>query len=76
MDDPQHSARAKWVETWKRAAPKLKEIHNQELVAVDTMSALKILEPAFASALRLQPIRLTSGMVIQQRLFARLRTAR
>jgi hypothetical protein len=61
-----------WVRTWKEAGPRLEAIRRQELQNVDTASVIRSLSDAFVAANRTAPPRGTSGLVEQQRLFARM----
>jgi hypothetical protein len=64
--------RRRWVETWRRSGPELERLRREELRSVDTQEAVRQIFgsiPADGGA----PARLTSGLVEQQALFARLR---
>lgn len=67
------AARRRWAETWARAGTALSEIQCRELRALDTRVALAQLADAFEHALRHAQPAESSGLVVQQRLFARLR---
>jgi hypothetical protein len=65
----------RWVKTWQEAAPRLEAVRRRELRELDAFTAISLLcgptdyhEEPWAP----KP---TSGLVEQQRLFARLRTS-
>ena len=63
----------RWARTWQDAAPRLEAIRRQELRALDTFSAiLALCGPTDYRHAPWAP-KPTSGLVEQQRLFARLR---
>lgn len=62
-----------WVRNWQRVGPLLDEIRAQEIRDTDTMSAMNILGGMFSQAVRTMPERESSGLVEQQRIFARAR---
>lgn len=62
-----------WIEGWQRAGRRLAELKAAELRAISTQEALLHLAGAFESCrLHTEP-RPTSGLVEQQRCFAKLR---
>jgi len=63
----------RWVETWKRADEALAQVKRAELERLDTGAALEQLADAFELARRRALPTTTSGLVEQQRLFARMR---
>lgn len=63
----------KWVDTWKVAGPLLEEIRQREVRDADNLESLAVLEPSFNLAVRMLPLRESSGQVEMQRYFARLR---
>lgn len=62
-----------WVERWKTVGVKLAELQQEELLKIDTTEALLALADAFESCRIHYPPEPTSGLVIQQALFRRLR---
>jgi hypothetical protein len=60
-----------WVQTWQRTGEILEELRRREIRHIDTAKAILQLEDAFCSALRECPPKPTSGLVEQQRWFAR-----
>ncbi|MBI4676325.1 MAG: hypothetical protein HY748_01955 [Elusimicrobia bacterium] len=64
MDGRSLDALRRWAARWAKAGPELERIRADELGRVDD---------AFLSALRHSPARRSSGLVEQQRWFARLR---
>lgn len=73
MDGAYLDGLRQWAGRWLKAGPALERVRAQELVTVDVRKAILLLEDAFLSALRLSPPRLSSGLVQQQRWFARLK---
>lgn len=63
-----------WVKTWREAAPRLEAIRHRELRELDAFTAISFLcGPADYREGSRAP-KPTSGLIEQQRLFARLRT--
>lgn len=63
-----------WVETWTRAGPELDAIRRGELEALTDDDVRRIVQNLMSVPLPPDlPIRLDSGLVEQQRWFARLR---
>jgi len=73
MDRPQEQLIRRWVETWKEAGPALERLRTEEIRNSDTAAAIEQLSDAFESARRQWKPPATSGLVEQQRLFAKLR---
>ena len=63
----------RWVETWKRADSALNKIRRQELRAYDYRKNLKIIDDMLQWACDHAKVRISSGLVEQQRLFMKLR---
>jgi len=74
MSDEATDAMRDWVQRWKIAGERMAAIRREELCSVSTPEALEVLAPLFQAALELPP-RTTSGRVIQQALFAKLRNS-
>lgn len=68
----EHDA-AQWIASWRLAAVDLDRIRREEVQQADTAAAVLALAGAFRYAREHLPVRQTSGLVEQQRLFARLR---
>jgi hypothetical protein len=64
-----------WINAWRRAEVALARVHGDELRAIDHCATIAAFDDAFAAITRDAPPRLTSGLVEQQRRFARLRLA-
>jgi len=71
--DTDREAIKKWVETWKTAASALDKIRRDELMAFDYEKNFEIIDSMLQYACDHAEIRLTSGLVEQQRLFMKLR---
>jgi hypothetical protein len=63
----------RWVRHWQDAGPELEAIRRAEVRDADNPQVLALLETAFNQALRSRPMRMTSGLVEMQVLFAKLR---
>lgn len=65
----------RWVKTWQDAGPRLEAIRRRELRALNAYDAISLLcGPADYTVPPRAP-KATSGLVEQQRLFARMRRA-
>jgi hypothetical protein len=64
----------RWVTTWREAAPRLEAIRRRELRAIDTFAAISMLCGPTDYHEGPRAPKPTSGLIEQQRLFARLRT--
>jgi len=73
MDDSQDELTRRWVETWKTAGPQLERLRAEEIRNTDTAQAIEQLDDAYESARLHWTPPTTSGLVEQQRWFARLR---
>jgi hypothetical protein len=65
----------RWAETWERVGRELEAIRRREIESVDTQEAIRQIfgsGPLIDNA----PPRTTSGLVEQQKWFARLRAAK
>jgi hypothetical protein len=62
-----------WVRRWQAAGPRLAELRRREVLLADTKQSLLNLADAFESCrLHCRPAP-TSGLIVQQALFRRLR---
>jgi len=61
----------RWVAGWQSAGPVLERLRAEAIRRSDTSAAIGLLSDAFESALRHCPPAATSGLVEQQRVFAR-----
>lgn len=62
-----------WLSGWQTAGPILQHLRDEALRRSDTALVIESLSDAFESALLHSPGSATSGLVIQQSLFKRLR---
>ena len=62
-----------WVETWREAGPILDALRDGELVETPLPVAMDQLAGMIDSAIFLEPLSDTSGLVEMQRILARLR---
>lgn len=65
-DDPKY---LKAIKTWKRAAKKLEDIRQEDIINADTIKAMKVLGGAIDSAIINSTPSKSSGLVIQQKWF-------
>ena len=63
----------KYIAAWKEAARLMNELRAQELRTVNTVKTLISLLPAFEICVRERKLLNTSGLVEQQKIFARAR---
>ena len=63
----------KWVDTWKRAGSALKEVKRCELQNFDYAKNRKIVDEMLQFGYENRKVRLTSGLVEQQRIFMKMR---
>jgi hypothetical protein len=64
----------RWAETWERAGRALEALRRRELQAMTDDDVRRVISELFGGAMLPDlPPRMTSGLVEQQRLFARLR---
>jgi len=73
MDDTKKEDIRRWLAGWQTAGPVLERLRAEAIRNSDTAIAIEQLSDAFESALRHYPPPTTSGLVEQQRIFARLR---
>jgi hypothetical protein len=62
-----------WVETWRRVGPELEEIRRREIEEMDTRQAIRQIFGSPEFFFRHLEAPATSGLVEQQRWFAKLR---
>jgi hypothetical protein len=73
MDELEKERVRQWIRNWEAAAPVLEELRAEQIRNSDTATAIEQLSDAFESARLHWTPPVTSGLVEQQRLFARLR---
>jgi hypothetical protein len=73
MDELEEQRIRQWLRNWEEAAPVLEQLREEAIRNADTAAAIEQLSDAFESARLHWPPPTTSGLVEQQRLFARLR---
>lgn len=62
-----------WLAAWRRAGPAMDRLRREALRGLDHREVIAAFDDAFVGVLRDTPPRTTSGLVEQQRHFARLR---
>jgi hypothetical protein len=70
----QIAAGRRWVAAWKAAGPELERIHKQELRRLDAFKAIALLCGPADYRVPPRAAAPMSGLVEQQRLFAKLRS--
>ncbi len=73
MDEVEKERVRQWVRNWQVAGPVLERLRNEAIRNTDTAAAIEMLSDAFESARLHWTPPTTSGLVEQQRWFARLR---
>ncbi len=73
MDEQERQRVRQWVRNWQEVGPILAQLREEEIRHTDTATAIEQLSDAFESARLHWKPPATSGLVEQQRLFARLR---
>ena len=72
MDESEKEDIRRWLAGWQTAGPVLERLRAEAILNSDTVAAIEQLSDAFESAQRHYPLPTTSGLVEQQRIFARL----
>jgi len=72
MNESEKDDIRRWLAGWQTAGPMLERLRAEAIRNSDTAAAIEQLSDAFESALRHYPPATTSGLVEQQRIFARL----
>jgi len=73
MDMQERQRMRQWVRNWQATGPVLERLRAEAIRNADTAAAIEQLSDAFESTRRQCPPATTSGLVEQQRWFARLR---
>ena len=73
MNELEEQRVRQWIRNWEAAVPVLEELRAEAIRNSDTAAAIEQLSDAFESARLHWSPPTTSGLVEQQRLFARLR---
>jgi len=73
MDEQEEQRVRQWVRNWEEAAPVLERLRDEAIRSTDTAKAIEQLSDAFESARLHWTPPASSGLVEQQRRFARLR---
>lgn len=74
MTQPTKAQAQRWAAQWRAAGPALARVRAAELQSVDLWRVAEELEEAFWARVRSEPESDTSGLVEQQRVFARDRS--
>jgi hypothetical protein len=73
MDEQEEQRVRQWIRNWEDVAPVLERLRDEAIRNTDTATAIEQLSDAFESARLHWTPPTTSGLVEQQRWFARLR---
>jgi hypothetical protein len=73
MDEREKQRVRQWIRNWEAARPVLERLRDEAIRNTDTAAAIEQLSDAFESARRRWTPPAVSGLVEQQRWFARLR---
>ena len=73
MDELEEQRVRQWIRNWQEVGPILAQLRDEAIRNTDTATAIEQLSDAFESARLHWTPPTTSGLVEQQRLFARLR---
>jgi hypothetical protein len=73
MDELERKRVQQWVRNWEVVGPVLERLRDEAIRNTDTATAIEMLSDAFESARLHWTAPTTSGLVEQQRWFARLR---
>lgn len=65
----------RWVDAWMRAGAALEKVRQNDVKSADTASAMRSFTGSVLNVVRTRPPAQTSGLVEQQRLFRKFRTA-
>jgi len=76
MDEREKQRVRQWIRNWEAARPVLERLRDEAIRNTDTAAAIEQLSDAFESARRHWMPPATSGLVEQQRWFAKLRRSR
>jgi len=73
MDVKEKEDIKKWIKYWELAGIALKEVKKNELVSFNYAKNMELLDEMLQWAHENRTIRISSGLIDQQRLFAKLR---
>jgi hypothetical protein len=73
MDKLEEQRVRQWIRNWEEVGPILAQLRDEAIRNTDTATAIEQLSDAFESARHHCPPATTSGLVEQQRWFAKLR---
>ena len=60
-----------WARTWREAAPRLEAVRRDEIRRTDHVAIAELFDGVFEYALQHRPLKPTSGLIEQQRIFAK-----
>jgi len=71
MTEAERELTKRWVDTWAKAAPELQKVRDADIRAADTAGSMKVFTGSAIWAVKNRPAAAWSGLVEQQRLFAK-----
>jgi hypothetical protein len=71
MSEQEKAQTRAWVRNWQRVGPVLEEMRADEIRATNTVEAMEVLDGMFTHAVETVPMRESSGLIEQQRIFSR-----
>ena len=75
MTEAERELTKRWVDTWAKAAPELQKVRDADIRAADTAQAMRLFAGSADWAVVHRPALPTSGLVEQQRWFAKVASA-
>ena len=75
MTEAERELTKRWVDTWAKAAPELQKVRDADIRAADTAEAMRLFTGSAEWAVVHRPALPTSGLIEQQRWFAKLAAA-
>ena len=76
MTETERELTKRWVQTWAAAGPELQKVRDADIRAADTAQSLRIFTGSATWAVTHRPAEATSGLIEQQRWFAKAPRAR
>ena len=73
MTEAERALTLRWIENWKRTAPVLDALRRKAIEEANTQEFVEAMDGMLESIFRENKPRLTTGLVEQQRWFAKMR---
>ncbi|MBK8090839.1 MAG: hypothetical protein IPK32_02260 [Verrucomicrobiaceae bacterium] len=71
MTETERELTKRWMDTWAKAAPELQKVRDADIRAADTAESMQVFTGSAAWAVKHRPAAAWSGLVEQQRWFAK-----